>query len=114
MWSISGIYTAAQPPPPKLPPKKIESNRKYPSPNPGETTPQTHSRAAKMTRVLEARRENGLKINFHLRFLYVHFKIFSKISSLTWLFDETCKIFPLAFLNSFRFIINFQNSKTVP
>ena len=48
-----------------------------------------------MTKVLEDGSENGLKINFPLRFLYVHFKIFSKISDLNWFSSQTRKNLPL-------------------
>ena len=56
---ITGIYTAHQ-------------MRDYPKR--GATTPSPIQHAAKG---LEDGRENGLKINFPLRFLYVNFKIFS-------------------------------------
>ena len=52
----------------------------------------------------------GKKINFPLRFVYVNFKIFSKISNLKWSFAKTRKTLPLGFLISFRIIKDFQNS----
>ena len=49
-----------------------------------------------------------------MRFLYVNFKIFSKISNLNWFFAQTRKILSLGFLISFRIIKNFQNSVKLP
>ena len=52
-------------------------------------------------------------INFPLRFLYVNFKISSKITNLNWFFAQTRKILTQGFFVSFRFIRNFQNSNKV-
>ena len=62
----------------------------------------------KMTEVREEGRENGEKVNFPLRFLYVNFKIFSKNFNSYWFLAETRKNFKLPFLNSFRIIKDFH------
>ena len=53
---------------------------------------------------------NKRKITFPLRFWYVNYKIFSKISRINWFFAQTRKNLSLGFVISFRFITDFQNS----
>ena len=99
------------PTPDPPPPKKNPKSSKIP-PSPAKSTPQIFwyvSEVYTMEKVLE---DGGkwVKINFPLRFLYVNFKIFSKISNLNWFFTQTCKNLSLGFLFSFIIIKAFQNS----
>ena len=62
----------------------------------------------KKRKVLEDWIENGYKVNFPLRFLYVYFKIFSTNFNSCWFLAQTRKNLPLDFLNSFRIIKDFH------
>ena len=62
----------------------------------------------KMTEVREEWIENGSKVNFPLKFLYVNFKIFSTNFNSYWFLAQTRKNLPLGFLNSFRIIKDFH------
>ena len=61
-----------------------------------------------MTKVREDGIENGEKVNFPLRFLYVKFKIFSTNFKPHWFVAQTRKNLPLGFLNSFSIIKDFH------
>ena len=63
---------------------------------------------SKMTEVREEWIENGSKINFPLRFLFVNFKIFSTNFNSYWFLAQTRKKLPLGFLNSIRIINDFH------
>ena len=110
----AAIYTAPNPPAPRTS-TVIESP---PTPNPGGTTTQANPKNfAMFQRCIKWQNSwrwvrKLVKVNFPLRFLYVNFKLFSRISNLNWFFAQTRKILPLGFLISFRIIIDFQHSKT--
>ena len=53
-----------------------------------------------MTKVREDRIENGEKVNFKLRFLYVNFKIFSTNFKPHWFLAQKQKDLMLGFLRS--------------
>ena len=95
--------------PPNPPKSKVPPNPEQHHPQP---TPKLWyvAEVLKMTKVLEDGRENWSKINFPLRFLYVNFKNFSKISNLNWFFAKPRKTLLLGFLISYRIIISFKNS----
>ena len=62
----------------------------------------------KMAEVREEWIENGSKVNFPLRFLYVNFKFFSTNFNSYWFLAQTRKNLPLGFLNSIRIINDFH------
>ena len=99
------------PPTPTPAPQK----RKFP-PNPVELPPNQREKVCyvpevyKMTNVLKDARENGSKINFPLRFSYLHLKVFSEISNLNWFSPERAKICLYLYYFLLGLLKKFQNS----
>ena len=62
----------------------------------------------KMTEVREEWIENGSKVNFPLRFVYVNLKILSTNFNSYWFLAQKRKYLPLGFLNFIRIINDFH------